>query len=184
MYILDDPLIFTHSDMDSSNFALDKDKRICMFGFRDIRVLPESFASYTLGSHDPFIRNVAAHLGWVGYPNRMSMTKARVVFITASDPTLGTRAITSSNTRADLVTGLDMHGIPKVRYGFRLFVGLCDRGCRIYKSIYLRNNAVYNNQTSINVPKDTISLKIFAALTTLFEPISFAFFLLPLVFIL
>ena len=104
MHYLDDPLIFTQSDMDSSNFALDKNKRICMFDFRDVGVLPESFASYTLGgSLDPFINNVAGYLGWIDDRNRNSVARAGAVLKTSSDATLGTSAPTSNKIRTDTV---------------------------------------------------------------------------------
>jgi hypothetical protein len=104
MHFLNDRLIFTQSDMDSSNFALDEHKRVCMFDFRDVGVLPESFASYTLGnSSDPFISSVAEHLEWVDNRNRNSMTRAGAVLKTSSDATLGTSATASTEIRTDLV---------------------------------------------------------------------------------
>lgn len=104
MHFLDDPLIITQSDMDSSNFALDKDDRICMFGFRDAGVLPEPFSSYTLGgSPEPFISRVAGHLEWTDDRNRNSMARARMALHTSSDSTLGVSATTSTNSRTDIV---------------------------------------------------------------------------------
>lgn len=104
MDFLNDRLIFTQSDMDSSNFALDEHKRVCIFNFRDVGVLPESFASYTLGSSlDPFISRVAEHLEWVDNCNRNSMARAGAVLKTSSDATLGTSATASIEIRTDLV---------------------------------------------------------------------------------
>ena len=95
MDFLNDRLIFTQSDMDRSNFALDKDNRICMFDFAEVGVLPESFASYTLGcSSDPFIKSVAGYLGWIDRRNRYSMARARAALWTSSVPTHGTFATT------------------------------------------------------------------------------------------
>ena len=104
MYFLDDPLIFTQSDMDSSNFALDGDKRICMFDFQEVGILPESFASYTLGGNsDPFISSVARYLGWIKYHNIESMARASAVLKVSADPTLGTPATISTVTCTDVV---------------------------------------------------------------------------------
>jgi len=89
MDFLNDPLIFTQSDMDESNFALDENQRVCMFDFRDVGVLPESFASYTLGdSANPFIKSVAMHLDWVNDRNRGSMARAGAFLQTSSDATV------------------------------------------------------------------------------------------------
>jgi len=90
MNFLNDQLIFTQSDMDESNFALDEHQRVCMFDFRDVGVLPESFASYTLGgSANPFIKSVAMHLDWVNDRNRGSMARAGAILQTSSNATLG-----------------------------------------------------------------------------------------------
>ena len=112
MNFLDDRLIFTQSDMDKSNFALDENNRVCMFEFRDIGVLPESFASYTLGdSTDPFISSVAEHLEWVDNRNRYSMARAGAVLqvsVTRFSVRLLLPQLRSALTS---LTGLDMNGI-------------------------------------------------------------------------
>jgi hypothetical protein len=64
MHFHDDRLVFTQSDMDESNFALDEHGRVCMFDFREIGVLQESFASYTLCCDaNPFIHHGNSFLG-------------------------------------------------------------------------------------------------------------------------
>lgn len=103
MNFLDDRLIFTQSDMDESNFALDEHGRVCMFDFRDVGVLPESFASYTLGdSTNPFITSVAKHLDWVNNRNRGSMARAGAILQTLGDATLGSSTTASAEIRTDL----------------------------------------------------------------------------------
>jgi len=103
MNFLDDRLIFTQSDMDESNFALDEHQRVCMFDFRDVGVLPESFASYTLGdSANPFIKSVAMHLDWVNDRNRASMARAGAILQTLGDATLGSSTTASAEIRTNL----------------------------------------------------------------------------------
>ncbi|KIM41131.1 hypothetical protein M413DRAFT_445848 [Hebeloma cylindrosporum] len=91
MDFLDDALIFTQSDMHGSNFALDKDNKICMFDFEAIGVLPETFARFTLTlGRDPFLARVAACLGWTTDDrNRASMERAGGMLVMMADPTLG-----------------------------------------------------------------------------------------------
>ncbi|KDR65938.1 hypothetical protein GALMADRAFT_232815 [Galerina marginata CBS 339.88] len=85
--------------MNSSNFALDADGRVCMFDFSDVGVLSESFAGYTLKGYDPFFASVASYLDWVDNPNGYSMARVRMVLTMMADPSLG----------------LDMHGLPKAK---------------------------------------------------------------------
>ncbi|KIM41134.1 hypothetical protein M413DRAFT_445852 [Hebeloma cylindrosporum] len=102
MDFLEDALIFTQSDMHITNFALDKDNKICMFDFEDVGVLPECFARFTLtSSRDPFLARVAECLGWTKDSNSKSLGGAGSILIMISDSSLG----------------LDMHGNvkPKVR---------------------------------------------------------------------
>ncbi|KDR65916.1 hypothetical protein GALMADRAFT_232799 [Galerina marginata CBS 339.88] len=97
MHFLSDPVIFTQSNMDSRNFGLDTDERVCMFDFSDIGVLPESFASFSLRKgDDPFLSRVAEYLDWVDNHNHNAYSMARVsaALQMTSDPRLG----------------LDMHG--------------------------------------------------------------------------
>ena len=74
-----------------------------MFDFRDVGVLPEPFASYTLGNLDPFINSVAKHLDWIDDRNRYSMARAGAVLKTSSDSTLGKSAPTSNKIRTNIV---------------------------------------------------------------------------------
>ncbi|KIM41132.1 hypothetical protein M413DRAFT_445850 [Hebeloma cylindrosporum] len=98
MDFLDDALIFTQSDMHISNFALDKDNKICMFDFEAIGIVPESFARFTVTSRVwSFLGRVAECMGWTPDRNRESMARAGGVLLMVADPTLG----------------LDVHGNPK-----------------------------------------------------------------------
>ncbi len=90
-----------------------------MFDFRDVGVLPESFASYTLGQvTDPFINSRGGgYLEWIDNRNKSSITRVGAVLKTTGDSTLGTSASTSSiRSTLTSLAGLDMHGIPKVRH--------------------------------------------------------------------
>jgi len=74
-----------------------------MFDFRDVGVLPESFASYTLGdSANPFIKSVAMHLDWVNDRNGASMARAGEILQTLGDATLGSSTTASAEIRTDL----------------------------------------------------------------------------------
>jgi hypothetical protein len=116
MNFLGDRLIFTQSDMDESNFALDEHKRVCMFDFRDVGVLPESFASYTLGdSANPFIKSVAMHLDWVNDRNRGSMARAGSILQTLGDATFGSSTTASAEIHTDL-DDRSYHFQPRIVY--------------------------------------------------------------------
>ena len=87
--IKDEPVFFTQSDMDASNFGVDQKGNICLFDFEEVGLLPESFSSYTMCLGN-FACGVAAHLGWPRSPHMDSMAKvARYLHIIAS-PGLGT----------------------------------------------------------------------------------------------
>ncbi|TDL16482.1 hypothetical protein BD410DRAFT_902013 [Rickenella mellea] len=85
-----DKLFFTQSDMDKSNFMLDKNGKVCMIDFEAVVVLPESLACYTLhATWDPFVRKVGECLDWTQSPNRKSMGRAGEILHMSSDRTLG-----------------------------------------------------------------------------------------------
>jgi len=62
-------LVFTQSDMHESNFNVDTEGRTCLLDFGEVRLLPESFASYTMSLRSPFTAAVAQHLGWPSSSN-------------------------------------------------------------------------------------------------------------------
>lgn len=63
-------LIFTQSDMDASNFAVDEDGNTVLLDFGEIGVLPSSFVMFILSSQASFTVAVAGSLGWPGSANR------------------------------------------------------------------------------------------------------------------
>lgn len=86
-----DKLVFTQSRMSPRNFLVDDNGRICILNFRDVVLLPESFATYTMHmSWDPFVKGVAEYLDWTPSPNEDSMKWARRLLVVMGDPTLGT----------------------------------------------------------------------------------------------
>ncbi|KAK0476693.1 hypothetical protein IW261DRAFT_324738 [Armillaria novae-zelandiae] len=85
-----DKLVFTQSDMDKSNFFIDKNSKACIVDFEDVVLLPESFAGYTMNaSDDPLVKKVAGYLRWSSFPNEYSMIKAGRILCIISDTTLG-----------------------------------------------------------------------------------------------
>jgi hypothetical protein len=99
MSFSNDKLVFTQSDMDKSNFAIDKSGKVCIFDFEDVTVLTESFASYTINSgNTPFVEKVAEYLQWPPSPNERSMARAGGILIMIADTTLGTSIFTSCKT--------------------------------------------------------------------------------------
>ncbi|KDQ10822.1 hypothetical protein BOTBODRAFT_163481 [Botryobasidium botryosum FD-172 SS1] len=100
MSFSDDKIIFIQSDMDSSNFFLDGNGRICLIDFDGVALLPESFASHTLHSKtNPFASKVAEYLDWPRTPNLYSLGRAGTIVHMISDRTLG----------------LDQDGLPDTR---------------------------------------------------------------------
>jgi hypothetical protein len=93
--IINDPLIFTQSDMHVSNFAVDKCGNMMLFDFGRIGRLPLSFAKYTMQSYidDSFIARVAKLLSWPDNSspnsNMRSMAKVAGCLWRAADPELG-----------------------------------------------------------------------------------------------
>ena len=84
--------IFTQSDMDASNFGIDKQGRTVLFDFAQVMLLPESFACSTMASRDSFIADVAKFLKLNGSKNSNLASMARVCscLCMTADPKLGT----------------------------------------------------------------------------------------------
>jgi hypothetical protein len=89
--IVNDPLIFTQSDMHVSNFGVDECDNTVLLDFDEIGRLPLSFAKYTMGSGkgDSFNARVANLLRWPDNPNMDSMARVSSCLWMTSDPTLG-----------------------------------------------------------------------------------------------
>ena len=83
-----EPLIFTQSDMDASNFGVDDGGNTVLLDFGEIGVLPASFATFTM-SLDATFTDVAKLLGWSGSSNLASMTAISHCLWQTSDPRLG-----------------------------------------------------------------------------------------------
>lgn len=99
MSFSDDRLVFTQSDVEESNFAVDENCKVCIFDFEDVAVLPESFASYTMNAQDiPFVEKVAGYLQWSRSPNQISMAWAGGILGMMGDRTLGTSIFISCRT--------------------------------------------------------------------------------------
>lgn len=90
--IIDDPLIFTQSDMHVSNFGVDECGDTVLLDFGQIGRLPLSFAKYTIewGKGDGFIGRVADLLRLPDNPNVKSMARVSSCLWMVSDPGLGT----------------------------------------------------------------------------------------------
>ncbi|KAF8337456.1 uncharacterized protein EI90DRAFT_3013671 [Cantharellus anzutake] len=83
-------LVFTQSDMDVSNFGVDKDGKTCLFDFETVGLLPQSFVTYTMSPADgSFAAKVAGHLNLPLSPNIPSMGKISELLWILSDPKLG-----------------------------------------------------------------------------------------------
>ncbi|KAH7886430.1 hypothetical protein F5I97DRAFT_1928283 [Phlebopus sp. FC_14] len=88
--IINDPLIFTQSDMHVSNFGVDKCGNTVLLDFGQIGRLPLSFAKYTLESDedDSFIARVANLLRWPDNSNMDSMARVSSCLWMTSNPKL------------------------------------------------------------------------------------------------
>lgn len=77
--------------MDVSNFGVDKRGRTVIFDFAEIMRLPESFASYTMGSTNSFIADVTKFLNFnrSNNSNLNSMARVSGCLWMMADPTLG-----------------------------------------------------------------------------------------------
>jgi hypothetical protein len=82
-------LIFTQSDMDTSNFGVDEDGNTVLLDFGQIGLLPESFVMYIMCSGTSFTASVAKSLGWSGSFNLTSMAVSSGCLWKTSDTTLG-----------------------------------------------------------------------------------------------
>ena len=89
-----EPLIFTQSDMDASNFGVDDGGNTVLLDFGDIGLLPASFAISTMSSGTTFTAAVAKFLGWSGSSNLASMAVISHCLWMASDPRLGASTYT------------------------------------------------------------------------------------------
>ena len=89
--IIDDPLIFTQSDMHVSNFGVDMCGNTVLLDFGDIGRLPLSFATYNLQwrNDDSFVGRVAKFLSWPDNCNRRSMGLVSSCLWMTYKPTLG-----------------------------------------------------------------------------------------------
>jgi hypothetical protein len=89
-----EPLIFTQSDMDASNFGVDDGGNTVLLDFGDIGVLPASFAIYTMSSDATFTAAVAKFLGWSDRSNLASMAVISHCLWQTGDPRLGASTCT------------------------------------------------------------------------------------------
>ncbi len=95
MPFLDDPFIFTQSDRASSNFALDKGKRIYMFDFRDVGVTAGVLRQlYARSGYRSLYKQRGGVLGVDRQSQQSSITRVGAVLKTTGDSTLGTSAST------------------------------------------------------------------------------------------
>ncbi len=95
IHIRHEALVFTQSDMDMSNFGVDKNGKTCLFDFGAVGLLPLSFAVYTLsGSKGTFVSKVAEYLDLPPSPNQHSMARIRGLLWMAANPKLGTSIYT------------------------------------------------------------------------------------------
>ncbi|SRR5260221_3527556 len=93
MSFSDEKVIFTQYDMDESNFAVDKNGKMCILDVMGVSLLPESFASFSMNSsawNDPFLENVAGYLQWPRSPNHKTMARVGGILGMMADTTLGT----------------------------------------------------------------------------------------------
>jgi hypothetical protein len=89
-----EPLIFTQSDMDASNFGVDDGGNTVLLDFGKIGLLPASFAIFTMSLDTTFTAAVAKFLGWSGSSNLASMTAISHCLWRTSDPRLGASTCT------------------------------------------------------------------------------------------
>ena len=89
-----EPLIFTQSDMDASNFGVDDSGKTVLLDFGEIGLLPTSFAIFTMSLGTTFTAAVAKFLGWSGSSNIASMTVISHCLWQVSDPRFGASTCT------------------------------------------------------------------------------------------
>jgi len=88
-------LVFTQSDMDASNFGVDKNGKTCLFDFEAVGLLPQSFVTYTMSrAGESFASKVARYLDLPPSPNVPSMKKLSGLLWVISDSTFGTSTYT------------------------------------------------------------------------------------------
>ncbi|KAG8758370.1 hypothetical protein FRC11_003771, partial [Ceratobasidium sp. 423] len=98
--ICNDRLIFSQSDMDNSNFGVDRDGKTVLMDFAEIGLLPETFVAHTIFSDkrfDPIATALGLSNRFVASINSMCRISANLQMV--GNPTLG----------------LDEHGDPKVK---------------------------------------------------------------------
>jgi hypothetical protein len=114
--IINDPLIFTQSDMHLSNFGVDECGDTVLLDFGEIGRLPLSFAKYTMGSDkdDSFIARVANLLRWADNSNMDSMAGVSSCLWMTSNSKLGAATcVFEMGVKLTFVIGLDQDGWPK-----------------------------------------------------------------------
>lgn len=84
-----EPLIFTQSDIDPSNFGVDNEGKKVIFGFGSVGLLPVFFALHTLSSSATFTTAVAEYLEWPALCQSKSMALIAELLWVTSDLTLG-----------------------------------------------------------------------------------------------
>jgi len=82
-------LMFAQSDMDVSNFGIDKNERTVLMDFSEVGLLPETFVAHTLSS-DETIYPIVDALGLSGNSKVASMAAIAQCLRTASNPKLST----------------------------------------------------------------------------------------------
>ncbi|KAF7343476.1 hypothetical protein MVEN_01780500 [Mycena venus] len=84
-----DEIVLVQDDMDESDFAVDKQDRVCMFDFGDVTLLPDSLSNYTMVLNRPFIVAVAGYLQWPRSGNQNSILEAQRMLQYIPEKTLG-----------------------------------------------------------------------------------------------
>ncbi|EDQ98976.1 uncharacterized protein LACBIDRAFT_318417 [Laccaria bicolor S238N-H82] len=87
--ITNDRVMFLQSDLDKSNFGIDKDGKTVLMDFESIGLLPETLVLYTLSSDEiigPFLTNT---LGLSGTANLASLNAIASCLWMSSNPKLG-----------------------------------------------------------------------------------------------
>lgn len=82
-------LVFTQSYVDLDTFFVDANGKTCLVDFKDVGLLPVSFANYSIGLRKPFVVEVAKHLDWPAPPNGYSMAMIGAILCKMGDSTLG-----------------------------------------------------------------------------------------------
>jgi len=89
--ISDDRLMFTQSDMDTSNFGVDETNKMVLMDFGEIQLLPETLVAHTMSTPDGSLAPISRSLD-LSNDSNASMAKIRSYLWLVSDPKLGTSA--------------------------------------------------------------------------------------------